>query len=106
MKFRFPVLLLAFASLVALTRSADAPKPMAKALGSEFGAIIICTTQYAHEDIWNYTASETGVIASGTTDLVPGQRLDVVVAFGGAANRGGKADVTYDVTITKPDGTQ
>ena len=107
MKLRFPCILTAALTLGVFVSAAEELKPVAKALGSDFGGAISCTIQYAHEDIWARTASETGVIAVNADELVPGQQLDVVVAFGGATtDRSGNTDVTYDVKITKPDGSE
>lgn len=81
------------------------PPPKAEASHSDFRAIIGGTIQYAHNDIWTYTPANTGPLVPMVEEVVRGQRLDVVLSFGGfAIDRAGQGDVVYDVTVNRPDG--
>lgn len=100
--------ILAFTCLLAPVTllAASPPVPQATAPNSDFSALIAGTTQYAHTDVWVYTPPSTGPHVPGAGEIVRDQRLDIIVSFGEfAVDRQGNADVVYDLTLTKPDGT-
>jgi hypothetical protein len=93
--------LLSSAALLA----AAPPVPKATAPNSEFSALIVGTTQYAHTDVWAYTPPNTGPQIPGAGEIVRDQRLDIIVSFGEfAVDQQGNADVVYDLTLTTPEG--
>jgi hypothetical protein len=88
-----------------VTTAAPVPPPKAEAPNSDFRAIIGGTIQYAHSDIWTHTLASTGPLVPMAGEVVRGQRLDLVISFGGfAVDRDGQGDVVYDLTVARPDG--
>ncbi|MEO7414355.1 MAG: hypothetical protein ABIZ81_13465 [Opitutaceae bacterium] len=98
-----PLLGLAFAFAAVLVGLRAAEPATA---GSGLGVTLLLSTQYAHTDIFYHTPSEFPPAFTRADEIAPGQRLDVVViARGYAVDAESQANVSYELTIHKPDGT-
>ena len=66
---------------------------------------VAASVQYAHNEIYFHTPPGITPVLANTKDLAPGQRLDLIVIVPQyAVDAGGRADVTYDLSVRYPDG--
>lgn len=68
---------------------------------------VLPSVQYAHEDIFRRTPSGLGPVFTATREIAQGQRLDILVLPRDCAiDDEEMVDVTYDLLIRRPDGSQ
>ena len=66
---------------------------------------VLASVQYAHTDIYFHTPAGITPVLAGTKEISPGERLDLLVIVNHCArDAGGRADVSYDLTVRFPNG--
>lgn len=97
-------LLRSLAVLVVLLVGTRAAEPVTVVTG--FDATLFPTTQYAHAEIFFRTPPGFAPALALANEIAPGQRLDLlVVARGYAVDAEGRAHVTAELVIHRPDGS-
>ena len=92
--------------LAALLASAAALPGIEPQSPSDLQAILALSIDPGFDDQWNHTNPDHGLHLSSIGEVVRGQAFQVCVFMTGhAAGPNGRVDSTYDIEITRPDGT-
>jgi hypothetical protein len=88
---------------VLLLRAAGAQTP--PPAGGPLTFNVVASVQYAHNEIYFHTPAGVTPVLANTSEIAPGQRLDLLVIVSRyAVDAESRADLSYDLIVHYPDG--